>query len=198
MTSPALQAPELTPAQTNTLNTFIRSWGTLKESTLAAARAYKDCIDAGIDMRQYIRSKSLHEKLLVMASGNLIPLKESEILFLPSYSVCALASLPREEQRAVLAEGIKLNRRGKVEQVPFARLSSAEVRSVIDIGGGQGRILSPEEQEAREIAPTRKGHVIEIRLNYTEAKAMLALAEQNGTSPEAIIRELLRAKGVVT
>jgi hypothetical protein len=188
---------EMTPAQSELLETFLQAWDSLKESTLEAARAYKECIDAGIDMRRYIRGHSVHEKLLVLASGKLVPLKESEILFMPAFSVRALASLPKEEQKLALTEGIKVHRHGKVEQIPFVRLSATEVRGAIDMGDGQGRILTPEEQEVREVAPNRKGQIIEVRLNYAEAKAMMTLAEREGSSPEEIIRELLREKGVV-
>jgi hypothetical protein len=37
-----------------------------------------------------------------------------------------------------------------------------------------------------------------VFLNYAEAKNMMATAEANGSSPEAIIRELLREKGIIT
>jgi hypothetical protein len=187
------------PEHQQLVRTFLAEWGKVKESSVAAARAYKACIDAGINMLPYVNNGSLHEKLLFIASGNLIPISQTEILLLPSYSVKALASLPHEEQRRVISDGIDIIRKDGVEKVPFARLNAGEVRNVINIKGGQGRVLSPAEQALKQKPiQTDRGHTIRVRLSYRDVEMIMAKAAEWNKSIDAIVREALQRNGIIT
>jgi hypothetical protein len=100
-------ATELTPQDNDLVQRFLeaqaRARTTLQEISLGYAQAYKACIDRGIDMRPFVKfNRSTHDRLLLIAAGQLIPLAEPELLWLEGSKVKALAPLPREDSARCL------------------------------------------------------------------------------------------------
>lgn len=168
-----------------------------KGSIEAWAHAYKACIDDGIDMCRK-ENAEMGARLLMIASGKLAPMAQLRLIALSSTSVQRLAALSKPLQKKLLDDGAEVLRDGKTLVVPYEHLSPGEARRLIDVTGGEGRIVGPDEQKCR-LAPVAPKHdqIVAVRLAYDERVALGAIAHKRGMRPDTLIKAILREQGLL-
>lgn len=181
-----------TREQNDLLSKFVACLHQTQQNIEELARLYKLCVDAEIDMRRHVDAGT-GLRLLRIAEGKLLPMPAARLMALPQATVEALATLPKEEQKALLEGGASVWRNGEVKIVSVDDLKSAEARRLVDAAGGRGRLVSPIEQRDRcEPVPSKRDQVIEVRLTYPERLEAHRLAHARGVSVPTLFRNLLR------
>jgi hypothetical protein len=189
---------ELTREQNEALGVFLKHWANSKDSTLEAAQSYIRCVELEMVMCEYVSRRGMHNKLLLIANGKLLPMAQTDLLHLPEGIASTLATLTKPEQERVMRDGIDVVRGHKTVRIAFRNLSPVDLKLAFDTRGGRGRIVTPEEQAARFLPPPNQhDQVIELRLDLAEAKDLFAAAYAEGKSPATLIKGLLREKGYI-
>lgn len=188
--------PPKTAEQSELLGNFARLLERTQENMVDLAGAYKECVDAGIDMSRY--GASLGMRLLKIADGSLVPKTTAKVLALPDATVRALATLSRIDQDSLWEEGVEVWRDDRVQRVTVDELHAGEARRLVDVIDGKGRLLSPLEQKERiKPAITKRDQIVKVRLTYEERVAAMAWAHRQGKSLEVLVREMIRAEAGV-
>jgi hypothetical protein len=191
-----VQMSDHTKLQNDLLSAFLAAQEAVKEDIAKLARAYKGCIDAGIDMSRYV-TKGLGARLLSLAEGRLL---------LPAYERTlgndalfqSIVLLPLETQEKLLAEGAHVVRDNTRIVAPLEEVRPSEARRLVDNTGGRPRLLDWDEQEARLVPSTpRHDQLIEMRFTPEEYQQIAHEARKAGQAVVHYLKRQLYETGVL-
>lgn len=185
-----------TQEQSDLLALFADCLNRTQQNIEELAHAYKACVDAGIDMSRY--GASLGARLMRIAEGKLLPTAAPKLLALPDATIAALSSLAKVEQKRLWDEGAEIWRDNRAQKVPLEGVRAAEARRLIDATGGRARLLTPEEQAARQApAIPRHDKLVELRFTPDEYEAVSRKAHKEQQSVAHYIKRQLYMAGVL-
>lgn len=135
--------------------------------------------------------------LLAVSSGRLLP--EVVARFAGNATVLrACATLALSEQARLLKDGyLEVKRTAKeVVKVPLDKVSPIDTARAIDPVAG--RILPPSKQVVRTATrPAQADHRVTITLPYGDFQALTKRAADRGVTVVTLVRDTLRAEGVL-
>jgi hypothetical protein len=194
---------EQTALQTDLFGAFLKAIQATKDSIIGAARAYRACVDAGVDMSpQALKHAGVSRKLInrldKLSSGALIEETSTVLLAMPDAMVNTLASLPKDVQKDLLANGVPLVRAGKTLIVSVEDVQNTEAKRIVDSTGGRARLLTPEEQaERQEPVKPRSDKMVELRFTPAEFATLAHKAHKAGHSVEHYLKRQLYLEGTL-
>ena len=172
-------------------NEYNRSW---QEKIAECAKAYADCVRAGIDMGERV-GPSLRLLFERLADGKLIARAAPKLLGHPRM-IEVMSSLPVEAQESIVDGGVEVWRGNEKTKVAFHDVAPSEAARLLDKTGGRPRLLSAEEQKQRAV-PVRPRHdrIVDLRLTPAQYEELAVSAKKKGRSLPHFIIDALVAGG---
>jgi len=184
-----------TRLQTDLLGSFIAAFEQVKVDIVKLAHCYKACIEEGMDLGRWVKTKAHALQLLKIAEGKLLPELQPLLIAAPEAVTVTVVAVPLETQRQWLDEGVPVARGGKAVRVPIDELQHAEAKRLLD--PVTKRILPPEEQAARmERPPAIVKHDTPVTLEFSreDYNDIAAQAKRAGQSIKVfLLAELVKA-----
>lgn len=199
----AVKQSQINKKQNDVLAAFVAALHETQRSIGELALRYKACIDAGCDMSRFEASEGhgFGMRLLKVAEGKLLPRPMTILAQANTNVIHALCTLPMPEQQRLLDGGLPVRRKGKTHLVPLCDVTRAQVKQAIDVVGGRGRILTPDEQTERTAKPAPKKDMLvssdTMRLEPFEIEQIRKKADKAGRSFGLFLKSHLYETGVL-
>lgn len=183
---------KISKTQNDLLNAFAKLWAETGKNLVAAAIAFKACVDAGCDMSKYGK---IGPRLLQIAAGNLaVPTSATRLLVIPEKAIAALVTLPFDAQTDLWNNGASILRGDRAQTIQLDEIRPNEAARLVDALGGKGRVLTPAEQKSRLVPrpPRRRDQEVKLRMTYEEVSAATLAAHKAKKPLARYLGDLIR------